>query len=641
MSLASPLWLLLLGLIPVIVVLHALSLRWRSTPVSSLLFWEEALRERSASVRLRRLLGSLVLILQIVAVAVLATALAGPRLSVPGLAGSGGTILVLDATASMQTREGSSTRFDIARARGQDIVTGLRRGSRMAVILAARAPRLAQAFTDDRAALRRALRSAAATDEPGDVADSMAFALSLRDARRGDQVVLVTDGAFESLGNIDASRTWVHVQLVGTARDNAGITGLAFRRATAGTAPYELFLAVRNSGRRALTAPLTISVDGSPVVTCTVSLPPGGRSAISIPWTGPTMGRVEARLETGDALPLDDRAYAVFAAARQLRVRVVGAETYFTQKALSALPGITVRTERAPGSGLASVSPAPGDAGQPGADDDVVVYENVQPPPLGMDDAAGIDDGKTTRSGRQNVILLGAVPPDLPVKDTGRIERPTVTGWSRNDPLLSSVSLAGLTISGARGLEPGPGFRVLAASGEYPLMLAWDHARLKVLMLAFDPQASDLPLRAGFPILIANALSWFFPTWLAVQADQEQAGSTRSLTAQPGTGLTVEKPDGSRISIAASGPSVDFTDTDRTGFYRVETGQSATEFAVNLASDSETDVTPRFVLPTVAAPDASAPSGQSPIWGVLAAISLALVLAEWLAWLRASGKAGA
>ena len=46
MSFASPLWLLLLGLVPLIVILHAIAVRWRSTPVSSLVFWDEVLRER-------------------------------------------------------------------------------------------------------------------------------------------------------------------------------------------------------------------------------------------------------------------------------------------------------------------------------------------------------------------------------------------------------------------------------------------------------------------------------------------------------------------------------------------------------------------------------------------------------------------
>ena len=198
----------------------------------------------------------------------------------------------------------------------------------------------------------------------------------------------------------------------------------------------------------------------------------------------------------------------MFAPARPLRVRVVGAATYFTQKALSALPGITLRTDTVSAPGLNPVPRAEqGDAAETA--DDVVMYEDVQPPALGTG----------------NFVLMGAVPPDLPVRISGRLSRPAVTGWSRTDPLLASVSLAGLLIGSALRSSRVPGFRILAASGESPLVLAWDHAGLKALVFAFDPEGSDLPLRAGFPVLIANALSWFWPGWLAVQADEVQAGS--------------------------------------------------------------------------------------------------------------------
>ena len=100
-----------------------------------------------------------------------------------------------------------------------------------------------------------------------------------------------------------------------------------------------------------------------------------------------------------------------------------------------------------------------------------------------------------------------------------------------------------MTIGQALDLEPGPGFSVLAASGTSPLLLAWEHSGVKALIVAFDPQASDFPLRPGFPVLLANTLSWFFPTWLQAQADQIQAGAPHPLPSG-GTGeVTVVKPD--------------------------------------------------------------------------------------------------
>ena len=80
----------------------------------------------------------------------------------------------------------------------------------MAVVLAERSPRLLSAFTGDKAALRRVIQGAAATDEPGDVAAERAssrcrFAIP----RRGGQVVLETDGAFDELPGVDTSLPWV------------------------------------------------------------------------------------------------------------------------------------------------------------------------------------------------------------------------------------------------------------------------------------------------------------------------------------------------------------------------------------------------------------------------------------------------
>lgn len=615
MSFSSPLWLLLLLLVPLVILLHALSIRWRSTPVSSLVFWNEVLKERKASVRIRRLLTSLVLLLEVLAVAALAVALAGPLL--PGLGGSAraDVMLVLDATASMQAREGARTRFDIARERGLGLAAGLRGGARMAVVLAEKSPRLLSAFTGDKGALRRLIQGAAATDEPGDVAASVVFALSLRDPRRGGQVVLETDGAFDELSGIDPTLPWIHVDEVGTARDNVGITRMSFRRSSVNDSAFELFLAVRNAGRSRVTVPLTVRAGGKEVMSRILALGAGQRSTLTVPWAGPITGRVEAALQTRDAFPLDDRAYEVFAPARRVQVRIVGPQSWFVQHALASLPGVTVRMQETP----TGQPEAGGGVGSAPADD-VTVYVGVQPPPL--------EEG--------NFILFAAAPPNLPIRVRGSLPVPPVTGWSRTDPILDSVSLAGVAIGQALDLDPGLGFSVLAASGTSPLMLSWDHAGVKALLVAFDPRASDFPLRPGFPILLANSLSWFFPTWLGAQADQAQAGDTRVISSGNAEAITVVKPDGRSVSLPSNGPSTVFLDTDETGFYRVQSGGTSSEFAVNLSSDSETDITPRF---TVTQNDSGGTSGQreaaAQVWATSAAAALALVLLEWLAWLWA------
>ena len=146
-------------------------------------------------------------------------------------------------------------------------------------------------------------------------------------------------------------------------------------------------------------------------------------------------------------------------------------------------------------------------------------------------------------------------------------------GLERSNTLLESISLGGLTIGSALRLERGPGFTPLAASHESPLMLSWDQKGLKVLLVGFDPAQSDSPLRTGFPLLLANALSWFFPSWLTVQADQVQAGSPRMLSVPPASSVTVVRTGRRGESVASAGQSVEFFDTTQVGYYRVETGR--------------------------------------------------------------------
>jgi hypothetical protein len=162
---------------------------------------------------------------------------------------------------------------------------------------------------------------------------------------------------------------------------------------------------------------------------------------------------------------------------------------------------------------------------------------------------------------------------------------------------------------------------------------------MKALMVAFDPRASDFPLRPGFPVLLANTLSWFFPTWLQAQADQAQAGDARVLSTDSAAAITLLKPHGRRVSVASTGLSTSFYDTTETGFYRVEAGGEASEFAVNLESGAETDILQRFSsLGTHPAGSDERKGMPTPVWPVVAAAALALLLLEWLAWAWRPGR---
>ena len=216
MSFSSPWWLLLLLLVPLVIVLHALSIRWRSTPASSLVFWNEVLKERKASLRIRRLLTSLVLLLQVLAMTALAVALGGPLIA--GL--SQERLTGRDPRAGRHGQHaGARGRADPvghrARARARPCGRPPRRGAHGGGARGEVAPAAFAVHRGQGALCAALIQSARPTDEPGDVASSVLFAMSLRDPRRGGRVVLETDGAFDELPGVDTSLPWVRVDVVG------------------------------------------------------------------------------------------------------------------------------------------------------------------------------------------------------------------------------------------------------------------------------------------------------------------------------------------------------------------------------------------------------------------------------------------
>ncbi|MGH2348066.1 MAG: BatA domain-containing protein, partial [bacterium] len=103
MTFENPAGLWLLALLPVIVVLYMLRARRQDLEVSSTLLWQRARTDLAAQRPVRRLDRSVLLLLQLLAVALAAAALSRPQLPLAG--GGRGTVIVLDTSASMQATD--------------------------------------------------------------------------------------------------------------------------------------------------------------------------------------------------------------------------------------------------------------------------------------------------------------------------------------------------------------------------------------------------------------------------------------------------------------------------------------------------------------------------------------------------------
>ena len=140
MGALNPLALLLALLAVPIVLLYLLRLQRREQSASNTFLWRRAVLEREANTPWQRLRPNILLILQLLTLAFFVFALARPYLDLPAARPSARTILLLDASASMQATDVSPSRFEAARREAAAIIDALGVGEQLILIVVNDAP---------------------------------------------------------------------------------------------------------------------------------------------------------------------------------------------------------------------------------------------------------------------------------------------------------------------------------------------------------------------------------------------------------------------------------------------------------------------------------------------------------------------
>src|SRR5688500_147203 len=142
--------------LPIVVLFYLLKRKRVVRLVSSTLLWQKFLAETQASAPFQRLRHNWLLVLQLLLLCLAVFALARPYFaSNPRI--SQMRVLVLDASASMQSTDESPSRFEKAREEALKWVDSLRDRDQMLVLVAGAHTEVKQSATSNKAALRRAL----------------------------------------------------------------------------------------------------------------------------------------------------------------------------------------------------------------------------------------------------------------------------------------------------------------------------------------------------------------------------------------------------------------------------------------------------------------------------------------------------
>lgn len=528
--------------------------------------------------------------LQLLLLTLLILALAEPVLSVRPTH----IAIVLDNSASMQTLEDGKTRFALAQESARSLVADL--GVNGRVELYRTVPRLEKIhgtpFSPSEAA------GAIGALEPDDLGDhAIDYDQVLNEMMREqkyERVYLITDHPVSGQGEK------IRALSVGSPQANIALLAFQVRRASLANAQLEATVELGNFSAKE--EKIKVLLRGSGTLLQSRELVIGAGKTAEAGFSGfAAHPYYEAEIDVRDALPLDNRAFAVAPTAANLRILAVSPRPQ-ALASLGAIPGVK----------LDLISPAD--------------YEKAERSGYGLE----IFHFATPASLPQTPALF-VLPPDAnDWVDLGRpIARTVVSGWRDPHPLTRYVNFSLFRPIYARPLKPQASGDVIIESPQGPLVFAIERRGARHLVLGFDPfpylGRGNLPMS----IFTLNFLDWFF-----------ESGSRRgTASGEPlalgvaGQGGLLTTPRGEKISLEPGANN--YAGTFRQGIYQLRRSGENQIFAVNLQDANESDLrAPAPIAMKSATLSGGGAAALFSYWPYLLLAALLLLIIEWFVFPR-------
>jgi len=597
-------------IIPIILLLYFMRPRRQERVIGSTLLWQQALQDLQASRPWQRLRITPLLLLQLLAAIFIVLILARPAIFLRSPI-SGDTIIILQASASMQATDVAPNRFEAAKSQISDLIDGLGPNDHLSLISMAHTPQVLIAASQDKGQLTAALDRAKVTNQDADLQQALSLATSLAAGRTNIQVLAIGDGHVLSPDQTLVLPFPVRYLRIGTDVPNVAILALASRTLQGNLVALAQ---IANYSHQQRSVPVELYADGKLVSVQTISLAAGATGALQWGSLPATTRFLHARLIAQDAMTVDHEAWAVAGGSIHGRVLLVTTGNSFLQAALGLLPTIdlykTTPTKYAVNVG----------------NFDLTVFDGYAPPTLPSGDVFFVNPPAGS-------YIFGKSGPEI---RTSHISAGTDSANLLRDVDLSSIRV----LRSSHLFTPALWAQSVITTPETPLLIAGENNNRRIAALSFDLHDSDLPLQPSFPILIDNLVNWFLPPSIAGDG-QVSPGMPVTVQTWPGADqVTIVDPHQQHITVAPPFPAIPFAQTNTTGIYQVMQQVHGQEkrgaFTVNLFDPLQSRLAPANELPVAHSTDFSTGNNSVPqvlreIWPWIAAFLLLVLCVEW--WL--------
>ncbi len=571
--------------IPAFLFFYFLKLRRRPMRVSTTLFWEQAVSDLQVNAPFRWLRPSVLFFVQLLALLCLLLAIARP--AIDGGLTSGRVILLIDTSASMDSRDDQNprTRLELAKADAIALLDSLPSEVEVMVIAMAGSPATLTNFTRNRGLLRNAIEGLRQTDQPARLSDALevlaAFVRAegedgsgLEESSSPPRVILLSDGAFpdpiEERAVAGSAELEFEFRRFGPRipetqsndsdatsglirSGNVSIIGLSVRRDLEDSSLVRVFTRLQSTFPRQTSVSLRCSINGETTAATSAILEGAtdsetgtAEATFSFDLRNTEGGLLAVSIVSDDAMAADNRAWLMLAPPAPVRILMIrddGTMTNGSANLAFALetvfpPPQEVRVltrQQAIENGLID--------GRADAGFDLVVYDGVTPPV----------------APEVPTLLFDAIAP-LPGVQLSRSENrggSEFLFWRRSHPVMRDVVPDGVVIyrRSEFGLD-----EVAATSGETvvrttelasepsPLILLLEYARIRSVAVGFSLDQTNWWQDRSFPVFVQNAVDFL------AAGSTDQVG--RVITTSDPIRITPSEAFGGATIVGAEGDTV-------------------------------------------------------------------------------------
>ncbi len=519
MSLLTPIGLLgLIGLI-ILIIIYIIKPNYQSKFISSTYIWKLSLKYRKKKIPISKLRNIILFICQVLILTAAAFVLTRPFIDDGAELREGEVVLIVDASASMQTSYNNVTRLERATdAALADAEAALEEGYNVSLILAADKSSflLQKVGSDAKEQIYAAFESlkedplSVISHTTPDIEGAMKLAEQITAVSPNVSVTMYTDTTYLNSGKVKIHDVKDPAEYNNAILDVRATVVENFYRIEIDVACYGADMQL-NVGCDIYDAndagvPMQLEADvfcsGDQVQTIVFAyiseeMPPIEADLISESIELYAYDYIHVFINAADSMASDNSFYLYGGHKPTLKVQYCSTlpNNYFTTALLvlqDALAGDWAIE-------ITEVRENPATEGF-----DVYIFEHTAPPTVPTDGLVIYSDASNVPNAAG--IRIEGITPKQP--------EPIPLFPGDSHPIMNNIEPSNISVTQFIAISAYDGYQPLMVFDQYPLLLLKEDVDQKVLYIPFSLHYSNLALTAEFPLLLRNTINYFFPVAL-------------------------------------------------------------------------------------------------------------------------------